>query len=324
MFRYLLCIALSFSISSFANDGRKRPIKAKYQVVSDIENLELLPGTCKVFGYVKIYDVPVTYAEIATLDKTKSASTNQDGYYELMLSENDTSIFCFAKYFDEIVIWNYLFQSQHEVQIDFFPEKDEKNDRVKKPVIYLYNESSINVNLRVNFAGNLTFVYPELNEKNSWEVQIDANNIYTQHQQKIPYLFWEGDMEAIQYNRIENGIPGFFIATDSVTTFLENTLTALGFTQKEKTDFITFWTPALIQDKYALIQFLIDDECDKIADLEVNPLPTTMRRVYMIYQLSDNRSLEHLVIQPNLTSFDRHGFTLVEWGGCLSQEVLAF
>ena len=49
-----------------------------------------------------------------------------------------------------------------------------------------------------------------------------------------------------------------------------------------------------------------------MAKLEITPNPDSVLRVFMVYKpLEEKNEIE----EPVLESFDRNGFTVVEWGG---------
>ena len=86
----------------------------------------------------------------------------------------------------------------------------------------------------------------------------------------------------------------------------------------EKTDFITYWGPILERSEYALVQFIIDDDYnDKIAEMNIDPKPDALRRVYILCSELDNPTIGLELIPQNFESFERKGFTVVEWGGSI-------
>jgi hypothetical protein len=64
-------------------------------------------------------------------------------------------------------------------------------------------------------------------------------------------------------------------------------------------------------NKYNLISFQSDVYTDS-AKLNITPTPDSMLRVFMAYVTLDNA----IDIEPQqLNTFERKGFTVVEWGG---------
>jgi len=199
--------------------------------------------------------------------------------------------------------------------IDFYASDNQEIMIVDKPVIYLYSEEEKEVNIQLNFEGDYTFTYPEYN--NGWNVMVDKEGISSSSTSlTYPYLFWEGEMKELDFQDL-NGQPyGFLVDTDTCISFLESSLSQLGFNSTETTDFITFWGPRLTKEKYGFIQFLIDDDYDdKIAGVQVSPQPESMRRVFMIFSSLKNKPEGMIYKTQELPAFNRKGFSLVEWGG---------
>ena len=65
------------------------------------------------------------------------------------------------------------------------------------------------------------------------------------------------------------------------------------------------------QNPYNIISFQTDIYTDA-AQLEVNPAPDTLIRVFMAWQSADSYVK---LPEQKLTAPDRAGFTVVEWGG---------
>ena len=85
----------------------------------------------------------------------------------------------------------------------------------------------------------------------------------------------------------------------------------MGLTEEEMNEFIVYWLPLMEHNKYNLISFQSDVYTDS-AKLNITPTPDSMLRVFMAYV-----PLEEAVdIEPQeLSTFERNGFTVVEWGG---------
>lgn len=201
---------------------------------------------------------------------------------------------------------------------------DEENDRVEadmlsveasewqseadvcyKPVIYLYPEKEMQVSVDLTLDGKLTCTYPLYGD--GWEVTAMPDGTLTDARGKTyNYLYWEGETDA-QYDLSK----GFCIKGEDTAEFLEWALDKLGLTRREANEFIVYWLPLMEQNEYNIISFQTDIYTDA-AQLEVNPAPDTLIRVFMAWQAS-----ERFVDLPEqeLTAPERIGFTVVEWGG---------
>ena len=288
-----------------------------YSVVSNEFNEDVKAGTCLLHG--KVVDMngkPIQAGTIANLGRSRSCVTDAKGNYWMVLSSKDTAIFFYHENYGEIVIWQFEFKSQHEVVIDFF--SDEKRDypiSVEKPVVYIYSDVRTDVELVLNHAA-LTFTYPEY--KDGWNVTTtgDGGLIDKSTGKEYPYLFWEGKSNSLNYKTEKNSVHGFMINSDSTVSFLEHSLTKMGLNEKEQTDFITYWAPRMIQEQFAFVQFLVDEDYESmIAGLSVNPLLDSQRRIYMLFTPLEKPHVFFDYETQELPSFSRSGLTLIEWGG---------
>ena len=176
----------------------------------------------------------------------------------------------------------------------------------EKPVIYLYPEEVTEVNVRLDYiTGKLTCTYPAY--EGGWTVTaapdgtlIDAKG------QTYNYLYWEGEGTE-QYDLTE----GFCVPGADTAAFLEEALAKLGLTRREANEFIVYWLPLMEDNAYNLIAFQ-QEAYTEAARLTVTPAPDSLLRVFMTW-----KPLTEPVDIPaqELPDFDRHGFTVVEWGG---------
>lgn len=180
---------------------------------------------------------------------------------------------------------------------------------VKKPVIYLYPESDTELSVKLKTTGDLTFSYPDYSK--GWNGTAHPDGSIDIGEKHYPYLFWESEQ---RFNKFDTELGGFVLNKKTVVESLENYLSELGFNNKEKTDFITFWGPQLQQHEEVMIQFILNDSCNEFATLEIEPKPLHLNRVYMIWSDTDN--LKPLIRKPQvLKKLNRDGFDVLEWGG---------
>lgn len=175
----------------------------------------------------------------------------------------------------------------------------------EKPVIYLYPTYTTDVEVALDYKGELTCVYPEYNGK--WAVTASPDGTLTDKDGiEYNYLYWEG------VGGFESDFSkGFCVAGRDTAAFLENALAKLGLNRREANEFIVYWLPEMQENKYNLISFQFENYIDA-AKLHVSPAPDTSIRVFMSYKALD----EEVNIEPQiLTSPERSGFVLVEWGG---------
>ncbi len=174
-----------------------------------------------------------------------------------------------------------------------------------KPVVYLYPEEKTEVEVTLDFDGELTSTYPKYND--GWQVTAQSDGTLTDESGREYYcLFWEGEAD-IEYDMTQ----GFVVEGSAVGTFLEDALAKLGLTEREADEFIIYWLPQLENNPYNLISFQQEAYTDA-AVLDISPKPDCVLRVFMAY-----KALEIPIdIEPQtLDGISRHGFTVVEWGG---------
>ena len=94
--------------------------------------------------------------------------------------------------------------------------------------------------------------------------------------------------------------------------FLRETLAEIGLTPKEYNEFIVYWLPKMQENPYNLISFQSERYTDT-AKLDIDPEPDSVLRVFMAWKpLGRPQTIE----PQTFASFERNGFTVVEWGGC--------
>ena len=180
----------------------------------------------------------------------------------------------------------------------------------KKPIIYLYPEEKTDVTVDLDFDGKLTYTYP-YTEDGHWEVTADTDGTLTNKADGLEYsyLFWEGVTNSFTADFSK----GFCVKGEDTTKFLQTILPKMGLTPKEYNEFIVYWAPLMQENEYNLISFQTDNY-EANAPLHINPAPDSILRVYMAYKpLTSPVEIEPQTFE----SFERTGFTVVEWGGCL-------
>ena len=177
---------------------------------------------------------------------------------------------------------------------------------VDKPVIYLYPTEETEVSVKLEYDGEFIATYPKYDD--GWNVIASPDGTLTSLDGEREYycLFWEGK-SGFEYDLSR----GFVVAGKDTETFLEESLKTLGLTDKEANEFIIYWLPRMESNAYNLISFQGQNYTDA-ARLEIIPTPDSVLRVFMAWQALD----APIEIEPQtLPTFERTGFTVVEWGG---------
>jgi hypothetical protein len=180
---------------------------------------------------------------------------------------------------------------------------------VRKPVIYLYPESTQVVQVRVELEGEFTAQYPKA-QAGGWRMLASPDGQLTDpvSKKRYPYLFWEGT----RMRRF--GLPPeecYCIAGPEALAFLEHLAERHAFNDRERTDFVSYWLPAMERNRFNLIR-LVGEEYETYARMTVEPRPETTLRVFIAF-----RGLQAAVPtgSPDVPQRHRRGFTVVEWGG---------
>lgn len=178
-----------------------------------------------------------------------------------------------------------------------------------KPVIYLYPKETLKINVKIEPNRGLNYSEPDY--KNGWFVQADPMGNLTELSsgKNYPYLFWEGLLTIFKQQK-----NGFIVQKENVHNFLIEKLAKLGLNQKETNDFLEFWEPKMKDSPYYFVTFLGNHEMDQIAPLTIDPKPDTIIRILMDFIPLDKPIN---VKEYEISTPQRNGFTVVEWGGVL-------
>lgn len=214
----------------------------------------------------------------------------------------------------DVKIYNYWGDLKlHEVFVDgeldstIYVMDESEMDGLAKPIIYLYPEEEMLVDVELKVKGELTHTYPKYSE--GWQVRAKEDGSLTDAQGQEYYaLYWE----AKQYPDFSLN-EGFCVPGEKSAEFLERALSEIGLNRREANEFIIYWLPHLEQNAYNLIHFSTD-EYESMAQLIVTPKPQTMIRVMMVYQALDEPQNIRTQDLRKLKK-ERVGFTVVEWGG---------
>lgn len=185
-------------------------------------------------------------------------------------------------------------------------------DGMAKPVIYLYPDEEMAVNVQLNLNGKLTHSYPKY-PADGWNVKAQPDGtLYDENGKEFYALFWEG-VSQTNFTYSE----GFVVRGEETELFLENSLEILGLTRREANEFIMYWLPQMENNDYNLIHFS-SKEYEEIAGLKITPEPESLIRIMMVWS-----PLESKIEIPQQNLFDmkaeRNGFTVVEWGGKMQE-----
>ncbi len=177
-----------------------------------------------------------------------------------------------------------------------------------KPVIYLYPTTDTVCSVNLEVSGGLSCTYPAYG-KDGWQnftARPDGTLIFPDGREYY-CLYWEGRSQSFENDFSK----GFCVKGSDSAEFLNSALLQLGLTPREANEFIIYWLPKLEANEYNLLSFQFDNYTNS-APLEITPTPDSVLRVFLAMKPLD----EYVEIEPQeLPSFERKGFTVVEWGG---------
>ena len=198
---------------------------------------------------------------------------------------------------------------------------DPRDARALKPVLYIYDDQpgrEVEVDLKLNDS-DMTTMWPKADNvqdnEYTWNVTTsDDGKIFDKTGNEYSYIFWE----ASNYN-YSSFDQGFCVKGSDTAEFLREKLREIGLTPEEYNEFIVYWAPQMENNEYNIIRFDgldPDDTYNNQYQLSVtdgeNDLADSTLRVFMVWQAAD----EYQEIEPQeFETFERNGFTVVEWGG---------
>lgn len=190
-------------------------------------------------------------------------------------------------------------------EIVTYPIKEEMGGRAK-PVLYLYPTEETKVTVRFLHPEYLTTTYPKYNKK--WQVVASPNGDLLDSNNKYYYaLYWD----EVRHHEVSFD-EGFYVTKENAINFLEEKLTLIGLNPRERNEFIMYWLPILENNNQSLVYFELTEERELNNKLIIEPTPDSLLRVNIhIKKVNEKINIK----EQQLESFERVGFTAVEWGG---------
>ena len=206
-----------------------------------------------------------------------------------------------------------------------------------KPVLYLYPEKPTNVT--VSFAkpmqltrtipsyssdwfvsanpdGTLTDLKSEQTDCSIYDIPVHGSEYAKSacESNQYPYLYWAGNRVGVTYPF--NPHIGWIVSSMEMETFLSATLERIGFTYREKEDFLSYWVPVMREKNapWYHVRFLQTSDMNMFIPMNIDPAPDRYYRFFLDWM--PLRAPPAIPIAPQqLDPIIRKGFTVVEWGG---------
>ncbi len=205
-----------------------------------------------------------------------------------------------------------------------------------KPNIYLYPEEETDVHVWLSFVGEGWMTVSEPAYIQGWDVTVTPEGRITAYE---PVFFLDpdtgehwpipargepsGEYDHLFYEGVVAGPgqleQGWLVDQEELESFFQNNLAAYGFEGREIDDFLEFWVPRLVDYPLFAVYPQLGEDYEKLVSMGVYPRPdSVLRLAYAIRGLF--YELDYRIAEPEITPFEREGFTVVEWGVILTQE----
>ncbi len=190
-----------------------------------------------------------------------------------------------------------------------------------EPLIYVYdytrNQRELDISV-INLKGrkNLILDPPTHNKSATWNIRSSFSGkiIDLYSNRLVDSLFWEIDFTKPPIEKT-----GFVVAKQDLKKFFAEKLEHMGLNERERTEFIDYWTQQLVNMPYYYIHFYFNSYADQEMPLRFSEKPDSVFRVWM-NQIGLEQPFQ---IEPQVlpSGFARQGLTVVEWGGFLDPKI---
>lgn len=179
-----------------------------------------------------------------------------------------------------------------------------------KPIIYLYPEQKQEIKVELEVEWKLIADYPRYDEEiKGWQVTAYPDSTIIEDEKEYSYLFWEAEFENNDWDLSK----WFIVEWKDAREFLQEKLSYIWLTPKEYNEFIVYWYPKMMNNKYNLVYFAWLDYTSK-APLNITPEPDSVLRVFTVIKpLKEKIDIQEQVLEK----FDRKWFSVVEWWGTI-------
>ena len=184
-----------------------------------------------------------------------------------------------------------------------------------KPAIYIYPKKEINVEVKLKIKGQLMTVIPDYND--GWRMHVKPNGqmkvIGGNTQISYDYIYYDNTVDKIIKPK-----EGWNIHKKDLLKWHKKFLTDIGLNESEKKEYLEYWIPRLeneIDGDYILINNLSKDYIDEYMELNITPKPEHIYRLLVLYR-NGFKNME--IKNPEVETFERKGYYVVEWGGILN------
>lgn len=188
--------------------------------------------------------------------------------------------------------------------LDNCTEEDTSLVVVKKPNIYIYPQKEVELEVKLIFptGGSVIESIPEYGT--GWNVFVEKSGLiegqyrFLYYESRVPNLF--------QYES------GWIVKQENLESFFKENMKLCGFVNTEINDFIEYWIPKLNNAEEYLLYPQFEKDISRVINLQVSERPESLLRLF--YVIKENTNKIKYLKKPSLRTFERKGFTVVEWG----------
>lgn len=314
-------IFLAFLILPFLGYSGEKESLPSYWIIKDSISAKIHPDSVKLVFRVEdaysqlMLDQHSAIVQVKIDGKTKKypiTSKNQTFKFALSKGKHKLAFYINVNFNEILLEREFTGKHYYEIGLNFQGSASSRRQiMVEKPVIYLYSEKQDAFQLKIKTDSELKFTYPVYDTE--WKGTASADGTIQMNGSNYPYLFWDASLPA--ENLKPNWNRAYQFEGVNTVTYLESQLDLLGFTEKEKADFITYWGPRMQQMKIVQILWMQDKQIDPIASLEITPY-FNQNRIYIIFRETKEFMKQTLELKvPVLKPMNRSGNYLIEWGG---------
>ena len=312
---YASCVHVNTQTNNEVSEEQKLKM-LPYRIISDTLNTNYSTNEAKI-RFLIDRNYLATYEESRVLKTAvngvwKDKNIDEQSGFEYMIEPGNYQFHFFMdSSLVEINIPNIVVKAQHDltVRLSFYRIKssDYNQIRLEKPVVYVYSDEDVPLEIGIQPKGELAFTYPQTTGKWKGTATKNGFDIAGKH---YPYLFWEANMNLSRQMKWENTS---IIRKDQVLTYLEKVCEKVGLNDNERTDLITYWGPRMMTYEYVEVLALTEDIDRLFGELTTSDQSFEIERFYIIFRKS-NKQDERWNLEQ-LKSFKRSPKFILEWGG---------
>ncbi len=174
---------------------------------------------------------------------------------------------------------------------------------IRKPNIYLYPETPMQVDVNLQPQGHITVSIPDY--QNGWSVWAEPNG---RLDEAYDFLFYEAEVPLVKPHA------GWCVSVDNLKLFFTEKLRAFGFNENEIYDFLDYWLPVLNNAPFYDIRPIVNEKLNWVCPITIVPQPDHLLRLWLLFTPAQHPTE---LPAPTIPSFSRTGFYATEWGGAV-------